>query len=105
MALEFLDLIETVRASDVSESRLYRGEGIRARRKQVDTRYEEKFQEALTTSDFPLLFGDILDRALLGAYLEAPYTWDMIAKAATVADFRTVSRFAIDGSEATLPEV
>jgi len=126
MALEFLDLIETVRANDVSETRLYRGEGIRARRKQVDTRYHEKFdealalysrvlagdrwaaltfQEALTTSDFPLLFGDILDRALLGAYQEAPYTWNMIAKAGSVADFRQVKRFAIDGSEAVLPEV
>ena len=31
--MEFLDLIETIRAEDASPSRLYAGEGVRARRR------------------------------------------------------------------------
>lgn len=55
------------------------------------------FNEAMTTSDFPLLFGDILDRQMLGNYREWPITWNAIAKRQIVPDFRTVKRFAIDG--------
>ena len=74
MALEFLDVIESLRAEDASPARLYGDEGTRARRTNTDARYQQKlleaarlyqrvllgdrraaltFQEALTTSDFP----------------------------------------------------
>lgn len=62
-------------------------------------------REALTTSDFPLLFGDIIDRAMLGAYNEWPYTWANIVRRATVRDFRTVKRFYLNGGEAILAQV
>lgn len=55
------------------------------------------FQEAMSTSDFPQLFGDVIDRAVLANYTETPYTWNMIARRSTVADFRPVKRFRIDG--------
>lgn len=126
MAPEFLDLIETIRADEASPARLYGGEGVRARRKQSDPRYTQKlleaaqlyarvlsgdkwaaltFQEALTTSDFPYLFGDIIDRQLLANYAETAYTWDQVARPGTVNDFRTVKRFAVNGGETVLGSV
>jgi hypothetical protein len=62
-------------------------------------------REAMTTSDFPLLFGDTLDRLLLGAYQEAPYSWDTMVRRRTVPDFRPVKRFVVDGAEGVLPVV
>src|SRR5262245_43009555 len=62
-------------------------------------------QEAMTTSDFPLLFGDILDRQLLANYRETPQTFRSYIKVAQVRDFRTVNRFAINGGEARLQAV
>lgn len=45
-------------------------------------------QAAMTTSDFPLLFGDIIDRAVLAHYAEWPVTWPAIAKRVLLNDFR-----------------
>lgn len=56
-------------------------------------------KEALSTSDFPILMGDILDRQLLGRYQEVKPTWQNYAKRGTVRDFRTVRRVATDGLE------
>ena len=56
-----------------------------------------RLQEAMSTSDFPKLFGDVIDRAVLANYLETPYTWNLIANASVVNDFRPVKRFRIDG--------
>src|SRR5262245_35339136 len=47
-----------------------------------------KLQEAMTTSDFPLLFGDVLDRSVLANYAETPYTWDMYCARKILNDFR-----------------
>lgn len=58
--------------------------------------------EAMTTADFPNLFGDVIDRAVLQNYLETPYTWNMIANAAEVNDFRPVKRFRVDGGTGLL---
>jgi hypothetical protein len=58
--------------------------------------------EAMSTSDFPNLFGDVIDRAVLANYLETPYTWNMIAKEADVSDFRPVKRFRVDGGTGLL---
>lgn len=63
------------------------------------------FEEAMTTSDFNLLFADILDRQVLGAYQDWPSTWQMYARRGTVRDFRSVKRFTLDGASATLAEV
>lgn len=62
-------------------------------------------QEALATSDFPNLFGDVIDRAVLANYLETPYTWNLIANQADVADFRPVKRFAVNGGTGLLGAV
>jgi hypothetical protein len=59
-------------------------------------------REALSISDFPNLFGDIIDRAVLANYLETPYTWNMIANASDVNDFRPVKRFIVNGGTGLL---
>lgn len=51
-------------------------------------RRPEILQEVMTTSDFPLYFGDILDRTLLVRYQEWPVTWTSYARRAVVRDFR-----------------
>lgn len=61
-----------------------------------------RFREALSISDFPALFGDIIDRAVLANYIETPYTWNMIAKVESVNDFRTVRRIRIDYGQGLL---
>jgi hypothetical protein len=52
------------------------------------TRNTMFLQEVMTTDDFPLYFGDILDRALLSRYTNWPVTWTSYARRATVKDFR-----------------
>jgi hypothetical protein len=64
-----------------------------------------RMREAMSTSDFPHLFGDALDRMLYGAYQQIPIRWEPIARRGTVRDFRPVERYAIDGAESALPEV
>lgn len=59
-------------------------------------------QEAMTTSDFPLLFGDVLDRSVLANYQETPYTWDMYCKRAILNDLRLARQFRVDRGAAVL---
>jgi hypothetical protein len=79
--------------------RLYRGtlEG--------DRRATFAFQEAMSRSDFTVLFGDVIDRQLLAAYQTRPVQWPSYAKRGRVRDFRTVKRFTLDGGEAVLDKV
>jgi len=121
---EFLDLLETLKAEEANSRRLFGGVGtsiphrgtpayqhelVEAAELVADVYSGRKatrvLQEAMSTADFPLLFGDILDRQLLGVYEEWPTIWPMVARRETARDFRTVSRFATDGAEAVLPEV
>lgn len=53
-------------------------------------------QEALTTSDFGVYFGDVLDRSVLANYQETPYTWDMYAERSTISDMRQAKIFRFD---------
>ncbi|MEU8199284.1 Mu-like prophage major head subunit gpT family protein [Microbispora amethystogenes] len=121
-------------ASEASEAKIYAGEGVnlssrwrshRARRA-TDPRYRKDlleaahlyervlrgdryagltFQEAMSTSDFSALFGDILDRQILARYQSMPVQWPAFAKRGRVRDFRQVKRFTLDGAESTLAPV
>lgn len=128
---EFLELIDTIRAEEAEVSRLFDknkdGEGVRPGRlrREKNPQYMKELaeaakfiadiytgrrparqlQEAMTTSDFPYLFGDILDRQLLANYQEAPYSWASIVRRRTVRDFRSVDRYYVNGGEAVLDEV
>lgn len=125
--MEFLELVESIKAEEADTRRLFStadGKGVRGLRRNDPTylsalaeaatfiadvhdgrRPMAALQEAMTTSDFPLLFGDIIDRQILGSYLEWDPTWSKVARRATVRDFRSVKRFAVDGGEGFLPEV
>jgi hypothetical protein len=48
----------------------------------------DMFKEAMTTSDFPQLFGDIISRQTLATYEHWPVTWPAVAKKVLVRDFR-----------------
>lgn len=118
-ASEFWSLRETVRAEQASLDRIFAGNGRRTRGRNADPMYmsrlaeaadfladvldgrvqSHRFAEALSTSDFPYLMGDILDRQLLARYNAAGVTWPNYAKRNTVRDFRQVRRLAVDGLE------
>lgn len=123
---DLLDHIESIQAEEASVRRIFEGDGTRARgRLSANPRYQELLAEAatlvadvasgrrpahylteaMTTSDFPALFGDVLDRALLGSYREYPTSYQSFVRVSTVQDFRTVKRFALDGAEGQLEEV
>lgn len=61
-----------------------------------------RFAEAMTMSDFPGYFGDILDRSVLANYMETPYTWRQYCKATTINDFRQAKIFRFDRGASVL---
>lgn len=120
--MKLLDLIETYRAEDADPNVLFRGTGQRVRgaarnsaamaealqivaQAAVSRRGMLAFQEAMGTSDFPALFGDILDRQLLGYYSEIQPKYRNYSRIASVRDFRQVKRIAVDGAEGVLAPV
>lgn len=127
---EFLELIDSVRAH---ESELYPGlarltmreaDWRRARSRQ-GLAYKRRLAEAaklvelvvkgkvparvlgeaMTRSDFPLLFGDIIDRTALGAYRATPTTYEAISRRKLFQDFREAKMFYVDGGEGRLSKV
>lgn len=127
---DVLDVVQTMDASEASESNLYKGDGTGIsrwrRRREANPNYRRdlleaarlyesvlsgnryagyQFTEAMSTSDFPLLFGDIIDRQMLAEYQNLPVRWEAIAKRGRVRDFRTVNRYTMDGGEAILTAV
>lgn len=123
--MEILEMLENLRAEEASIDRLFGKEGVGVRHLQRKADYQRKLveatqfiadvfdgkrpthhlREAMTTSDFPLLFGDVLDRQVLANYREWPSIWPAYVARSTVPDFRAVSRFAISGAESVLDEV
>lgn len=119
---ELLELIESVKQEQASTRELFAGGGVGAKHILKGEKYYEKFavaaefiadvfegrrsglqfREAMTTDDFPLLFGDVLDRQLLANYMETPGVYRNFCRIATVSDFRTVKRFHTSGSETPL---
>lgn len=124
--MEMLELLENVRAEEASVQRLFGKEGMSVRtggrrgpqyqRKLAEAakliadvytgkRKMHYLEEAMTTSDFPYLFGDILDRQVLAAYREWPTTWQNYAKRGRVRDFRTIKRYGVYGADQVLGAV
>lgn len=68
-------------------------------------KHEYLMREAMTTSDFPYLFGDVLDRQVLASYKAVDPVWKAFVKMSTVKDFKTAYRFAITGGDQYLAEV
>lgn len=59
-------------------------------------------RETMSTSDFPLLFGDVLDTKLLNQYTATPNTWSQYAQRGSVLDFRRSRLIALDGLQQPL---
>ena len=95
----------TIPMAQITEAQdlIYSGE-YRGRRLQPHER-EFLIREALTTSDFPYLFGDVLDRQVLASYKAVDPVWKAFVKMSTVKDFKTAYRFAITGGDQYLAEV
>jgi len=71
-------------------------------------RHEFMLREALTTSDFPYLFGDVLDRQVLAAYKAVDPVWKAFVKMGTVPRIYPQIggyRFGITGGDQHLEEV
>jgi hypothetical protein len=71
-------------------------------------RHEYLLREALTTSDFPYLFGDVLDRQVLASWKATDPVWKKIVKMGKVPRiYPQVGgyRFAITGGDQYLAEV
>jgi len=67
--------------------------------------HEARLEEAITTSDFPYLFGQVIDRQLLANYKAVFSDWKTYVKMSTVPDFNTVRREKLLGSDNTLAVV
>jgi len=122
---EILSLIESLDAQRAAIHRTFDKDGVNLRRRWNSPDWSNKvadfvniwadveqgkrpswyLREVLTTSDFPLLFGDVLDRRLLAAYKRYPADWKNYIKTETVADFRQVDRFAINTGSKVLDPV
>ena len=68
-------------------------------------RREYMIREALTTSDFPYLFGDVLDRQVLASYKAVDPVWKAFTRMSTNRDFKASDRYAITGGDQYLAEV
>jgi hypothetical protein len=123
---QVLQVIEAVGAGKTSAGSIFSGDGAGTASRRKSPLYEQRLtecakligqafqgsrkaqlqlREAMTTSDFPLIFGDMMDRILYAGYQEATYSWDKYARLRTVKDFKEVGSFTIDGGSAALPQV
>jgi hypothetical protein len=118
---QVLELVERMRAEEASVSKLFGGdEGVQVLRHSAQDLAEAQkflsdiktgrkkfwqFEEAMSTSDFPILMGDILDRTLLAGYQEISPSWQGYVKKGTVNDFRKAKKVAVDGAEGVLGKV
>ncbi|RCG31979.1 hypothetical protein DQ384_05405 [Sphaerisporangium album] len=75
-------------------------DGIRTGRRRL-----AHFAEAMSSSDFPLLFDVSLDRQLYAAYAAITPTWQNYARASTVNNFLKVQRYATSGIRGLLQKV
>ena len=67
--------------------------------------HEARLEEAITTSDFPYLFANVLDRQLLANYKAVTGEWKSYIKQNTAPDFNTVYREKLHGVDNELDEV
>ncbi len=88
-----------IEANDLIYGGTYRGKTL------LPHEREYLIKEALTTSDFPYLFGDVLDRQVLANYKAVDPVWKAFVKMSTIKDFRDAYRFGITGGDQYLAEV
>lgn len=120
----FMEAVEDIRSAEASVRNLFGGD-TRVRDRRRSTEYMQQLgeaatfiaevtegrrpthhlQEAMSTSDFPILMADVLDRQMLARYREIDPVWQRFIQRSTVPDFRPVARNAVNGAEGRLDEV
>lgn len=68
-------------------------------------RHRYLLTEAITTADFPVLFGGVLDRQMLALYQAAPSPWRSYVPTGTLPDFRVATLHKVQGNQQILPRV
>jgi hypothetical protein len=68
-------------------------------------RHEYRMREAITTSDFPYLFGTVIEQELVARYRFASADWTAWTKVGTVPNFNIHTRNRLDGLTGRLPQV
>lgn len=68
-------------------------------------KHEYLLKEAITTTDFPDLFGFVIDREILARYKVAVADWKSYFRMKTVQNFNIVERHKVLGADERLPEV
>jgi len=68
-------------------------------------KHEYLLKEVITTSDFPDLFGFVIDREMLARYKVAVADWKAYFRMKTVQNFNTVERHKVVGADERLPKV
>ena len=68
-------------------------------------RHEFLIREAMTTTDFPNLFGYVLEREVLARYGIAVADWKSYFRMKTLTNFNTVERHKVIGNDDRLPQV
>jgi hypothetical protein len=128
---DFLNLIESMDASRASIQNLFGNEGpsvqnsVSSARQRLGPKYEERLteavgfikqvftgrrpiwqlKEALSTSDFPLLFGDTIDRMMIAQFRMYEPTYPRFMRMTRVRDFRSVKRFRVGDGDQSLQRV
>jgi len=94
-----IPLARVTEVNDLIYNGIYKGRSLQPHEREFLVR------EALTTSDFPNLFGDVLDRQVLASYKATEPVWKAFVKMSTNKDFKVSRRFAITGGDQYLAEV
>lgn len=109
---EFMQLMENwdgfnaVRSSSLNEAAMARLIDLFTNANRLSAhRQEYLLRETVTTSDFPNLFGGVLDRALLARYRAAASPWRAYVKTGRCRDFRARQIFKVQGQDGLLPLV
>jgi hypothetical protein len=109
---EFLQLMESwdgwnpIRGRRVDEAALAQAiDLVENRAGWPSYKWEYMLKEAITTTDFPYLFGQILDREVLARYKVFVADWKAYFHISKLKDFREVYRHRVIGIDERLPEV
>lgn len=112
MAREFLEVLKDwedyrpVRQSRISERAMAEALNLLTNADGMPShRHRYLLQEAITTSDFPVLLGGVLDRQVLALYEAAPSPWRAYVPINTLPDFRDATREKMQGNQDVLPLV
>jgi hypothetical protein len=74
-------------------------------RKPRNHRYEYRAKEAMSTSDFPLLFSNVLNKRLLSEYSYVTVDWREYLGVGSVKGFRDKPVYTVSGGDAALDAV